>query len=268
MNLVVNAAEAFGERDGTIRVSASMQSVNGVQALRAKTNLVHGKYVCLEISDDGSGMTKEVQNRIFDPFFTTKIEGRGFGLAAVQRIVRTHSGAISVASTPGVGTTFEILLPCDEQYRERVPAPHERAAEISEPCDVAILIVEDEETLRVSVARMLRKRGFTVLEAADGNAAVNLIAAKGSEIGVLLLDLMLPGKSSLEILESLQQVRSDAKVILTSAFGWETVDGHLRALRHDTFIRKPYQVDELITLVRNAILPLTTRSGQPQSVGA
>jgi CheY-like chemotaxis protein len=116
---------------------------------------------------------------------------------------------------------------------------------------------------------MLRKRGFAVLEAEDGDVAVSLIRSQGADISVLLLDLTLPGKSSLEVLEQLHQTRPDAKVILTSAFELQSVDGRLRALRHDTFLRKPYQVDELITLVRKAILPISANTvGQGQSAGA
>jgi nitrogen-specific signal transduction histidine kinase/ActR/RegA family two-component response regulator len=267
MNLVLNAAEALGDRQGTVLFAARRKFLTGTHTSPG-ANLPGGEYVRLEISDNGLGMTREVQNRIFDPFFTTKFEGRGIGLSAVQRIVLSHGGSIEVTSAPGVGTTFEILLPCTEASDDAIPPPDERAG-ISQPRKVSILVVEDEETLRVSVSQMLRKRGFAVLEAEDGDVAVSLIRSQGADISVLLLDLTLPGKSSLEVLEQLQQTRPDAKVILTSAFELQSVDGRLRALRHDTFLRKPYQVDELITLVRKAILPISANTvGQGQSAGA
>jgi PAS domain S-box-containing protein len=259
MNLVLNAAEAVGERGGNILVSASRRQLKDAAVQAGRPNLADGEYVCLEIMDNGQGMTEEVQRRIFDPFFTTKLEGRGLGLSAVQRIVDGHLGTISVSSTPGVGTAFEILLPRDQTSALPQPAGTENPSELTTPGSAAVLIVEDEETLRMSVSHMLRKRGFTVLEAADGNRAIELIRSEGSEVDVLLLDLSLPGKSSLDVLEELQRARPDAKVILTSAFGWENVDGRLRTLRYDTFIRKPYRISELTSLVRNAILPLTTR---------
>jgi PAS domain S-box-containing protein len=267
MNLVLNAAEALGDRQGTVLFAARRKFLTGTHTSPG-ANLPGGEYVRLEISDNGLGMTREVQNRIFDPFFTTKFEGRGIGLSAVQRIVLSHGGSIEVTSAPGVGTTFEILLPCTEASDDAIPPPDERAG-ISQPRKVSILVVEDEETLRVSVSQMLRKRGFAVLEAEDGDVAVSLIRSQGADISVLLLDLTLPGKSSLEVLEQLHQTRPDAKVILTSAFELQSVDGRLRALRHDTFLRKPYQVDELITLVRKAILPISANTvGQGQSAGA
>jgi two-component system cell cycle sensor histidine kinase/response regulator CckA len=270
MNLVLNAAEALGGREGNIQVATRVQIIKGKQTLQSRAGLAEGAYLVLTISDDGCGMTEEVQRRIFDPFFTTKIAGRGLGLHAVHQIIKSHAGSISVASTPGVGTTFEIRLPCGEQPKQATGIS-DRAPDISEPSGIAILIVEDEETLRVSVSHLLRKHGFTVLEAPDGDAAVEVISSRGSEIGVLLLDLMLPGQSSIKILECLQHFSPDAKVILTSAIGWEVLDGRLRALGHDTFIRKPYQVQKLIALIRNAITPLvgaTSSNGHGQSAGA
>jgi PleD family two-component response regulator len=130
--------------------------------------------------------------------------------------VRSHAGSIDVNSAPGRGTRFEILLPCAGAAEVRIPAP----PPLIEPLRTekgSILIVEDEDTLRYSVSRMLRKRGFSVLEAGDGDLAVNLIRARDEEIAVVLLDLTLPGKSSLEVFEELQRTRPGVKVILTSA---------------------------------------------------
>jgi DNA-binding response OmpR family regulator len=173
--------------------------------------------------------------------------------------VRSHGGSIDVTSAPGKGTRFEILLPCAGAVEVRLPVPAPRP----EPLRMekgSILIVEDEDTLRYSVSRMLRKRGFSVLEAGDGDLAVNLIRAQDEEIAVVLLDLTLPGKSSLEVFEELQRTRPGVKVILTSAYGREGVSGSLRALRHESFIRKPYHLSELVSVVRSALLPVDANS--------
>jgi CheY-like chemotaxis protein len=265
MNLVLNAEEAFGERTGTIEIRAWRERLGGVYAVPGRATLSDGEYICMEISDTGLGMTEEIQSRIFDPSFSTKIQGRGLGLATVQRIVRDHRGVINVNSTPGVGTRFEILLPCAAASEVAAPQLID-PSRTPQKNTVSILIIEDEETLRVSVSKMLRRRGFSVLEAPDGDFAVNLIRTQGKAIEVVLLDLTLPGKPSLEILEELQRSRPDAKVILTSAYGWEGVGGRLRALHHE-FIRKPYQVSELVSLVRNAILPLETGSAKRAQSG-
>jgi DNA-binding response OmpR family regulator len=118
--------------------------------------------------------------------------------------------------------------------------------------------VEDEDTLRLSVSEMLRKRGFSVLEAGNGNMAVDLIRAQKEDIAVVLLDLTVPGKSSQEVFEELRRTRPDVKVILTSAHGRDRVDSLLRGLHHESFIRKPYHLGELVSVVREALAPAGT----------
>jgi PAS domain S-box-containing protein len=109
MNLVINASQAIGERDGEIRVGTALATATSTIDA---PDLAEGEYVQLEVSDTGSGMTEATRVKIFDPFFSTKATGRGLGLAVVQGIVRAHGGAINLASTPGQGTTFQVLLPC------------------------------------------------------------------------------------------------------------------------------------------------------------
>ena len=113
MNLVTNASEAIGDRDGVIRVTTGRLGVgSGSNPLEAVKNLPEGDYVWLEVSDTGCGMTPETQRRAFDPFFTTKFAGRGMGLAMVQRIVRGLGGVIHVVSSPGNGSSIQVVLPC------------------------------------------------------------------------------------------------------------------------------------------------------------
>jgi PAS domain S-box-containing protein len=123
MNLMLNASDAIGNQPGEIRVSTRLLRVGREDHAVNGTNLAEGEYIRLQVSDTGSGMTREVQARIFDPFFTTKQAGRGLGLAVVQGIVRSHGGAIKVRSQPARGTTFEILLPCAVEE-----VKHERSA--------------------------------------------------------------------------------------------------------------------------------------------
>ena len=176
MNLITNASEALGEQEGVISVTVTqVQSGPSDSA----PNLSRGDYVRLEVSDTGCGMTEEIQSKIFDPFFTTKFAGRGMGLAAVKGIVRSHGGAINVVSAPGQGSRFEILLPCSsEPAREgHDKAVSSAAGEVASFAGT-VLVVEDEDTLRLAVSKMLRRKGFTVIEAADGKAGVDLFRAK------------------------------------------------------------------------------------------
>ena len=117
----------------------------------------------------------------------------------------------------------------------------------------AILVVEDEDTLRTSVSKILRKRGFSVIEAADGNLALELIRAKVGEFSVVLLDLNLPGKSSHEVLEELRRARPGVKVILTSAYARDSLNAEMEGLGDGSFIRKPYHLSELVGAVREAL---------------
>jgi signal transduction histidine kinase/FixJ family two-component response regulator len=117
MNLILNAGEAIGDQGGAISITGKC-GCSYARGSRREAPNSDGGYICLEISDTGTGMTQEILERIFDPFFSTKVAGRGFGLAAVQTIVRSHGGTIQVASTPGQGTTFQVLLPSET----RLPA--------------------------------------------------------------------------------------------------------------------------------------------------
>jgi PAS domain S-box-containing protein len=244
MNLVINASEAIGERDGVIRVTTALVQVN--QELRSAVRLPEGDYVRLEVSDTGSGMSSEVQARIFDPYFTTKSAGRGLGLAIMQRIVRGHGGAINVTSTPGQGTTFQVWLPCTDRKASAERLEIARTVERQLPFrEGTVLIVEDEDNLRIALAKALRRKGFAVMEAADGNAAMDLVRGQRDDIDVILLDVTLPGISSREIFEEAQR-GGKLKVILMSAYSKDTVNTSFSRLRIDRFIRKPFRLDDLV----------------------
>ena len=164
-------------------------------------DLAEGDYVELEVSDTGSGMSHEIQARIFDPFFSTKSAGRGLGLPVIHGIVRSLRGAIRVESEVGKGTTFQILLPSNGNAalvtRDTVAGNEQ---ELHRSSEATVLVVEDEAPLRLAVKKMLGKAGFTVLEAADGSEAVELLRSNALRIDLLLLDMTIPGCSSQEVL--------------------------------------------------------------------
>jgi CheY-like chemotaxis protein len=253
MNLVINASEAIGEKEGVIHVATSRVTVSQGSRLNNAANLPSGEYVQLEVSDTGPGMTEEGRAKIFDPFFSTKFAGRGLGLAIVQRIVRDQGGALDVVSTPGHGATFRVLLSCASKKglgtRSTLTSS---AGEQSNAATGTMLLVEDEEVLRLAVSKALRKRGFSVLEACDGSEAMDLIRARADDIDVVLLDVTLPGISTREILEEAARIRPGLKVILTSAYGKETISSFL-GLRVERFIRKPFQLAELVDELQNAL---------------
>jgi two-component system, cell cycle sensor histidine kinase and response regulator CckA len=255
MNLISNASEAIGEREGTIVVTTQVVRVGRETPLAADANLPEGDYVMLGVSDTGCGMTPEVRSRIFDPFFTTKVSGRGLGLAVTQGIIRNHGGRIHVVSSPDQGTTFQVLLPfvVRDRSRESPNATAQAAADHSPPPTQTILVVEDEDMLRGAVSKALRRQGFSVVEAHDGSTAIAMIGASKGKFDALLLDVTLPGMSSREVLESARRAHPDVKVILTSAYSKETVDPDFAGLGVEHFIRKPFGLRDLFSLLQNAL---------------
>jgi len=253
MNLVTNASDAIEGRDGLIRVSTSRVKV-GRDSAAISERLADGDYLQLEVSDTGRGMSLETQAKVFDPFFTTKSAGHGLGLAVVQGIVRGLGGSIDLMSAPGKGATFQILLPFAETAD---PATSDAVFGIEEPIRPSqprtVLLVEDEFPLRQAVGEMLRHRGFKVFEAGDGFSAISLLRANVGKIDLILLDLTIPGASSPEVVAEAAQVRPDIRVILTSAYSQEMTKGAVSAPQVRSFIRKPFQLGDLVKTLENAL---------------
>jgi PAS domain S-box-containing protein len=255
MNLVTNASEALGDKDGAISVTLAQVRPQTDSIMDQVPALPGGDLLQLEVSDTGCGMSQELQAGIFDPFFTTKSSGRGLGLSAVQGIIRRHGGTIRVESAPGAGSRFEILLPSMTQAEAEEPTI---AAPVSPGGNGSfrgtVLIVDDEDMLRVAVSKMLAKKGIGVFETGDGRKAVELFRTHSAKIDVVLLDVTLPGMSGPEVLAELRKLRPDVKVILTTAYGR---DRALAAMGDDQsypYVRKPYKITDLITLLHTVCL--------------
>jgi two-component system, cell cycle sensor histidine kinase and response regulator CckA len=240
MNLVINASQALGDRDGVIHV---------------KTSLVEGScdYIRLEVSDTGCGMTQEEKAKAFDPFYTTKSRGHGLGLAVVQGIVHSHNAAINVSSTVGKGTTFEVLFRRDGTRPEITsPVTFDASAKAAGPDPATILFVEDEDPLRTATATALQKRGFSVISAADGPTALALFRAQAEEIGVVVLDLRLPGLPGQEVFRQIRAIKPKMKVMVTSAYDVKVAD----ALSDNCtlrFLQKPYRFSDLFAELHEAL---------------
>jgi two-component system, cell cycle sensor histidine kinase and response regulator CckA len=243
MNLITNASEALGENGGTISIT--------LRQVRSGSE----EHLLLEVSDTGCGMTEETQARIFDPFFTTKFAGRGLGLAAVRGIIRSHGGTINVVSAPREGSRFEILLRCSgEPASERREVAGSVRVDGAEKLSATVLLVEDEDALREAVSKMLRREGAIVIEAADGQTAVNLFRARAREIDIVLLDVTLPGISGQEVLRELRRIQSGVKVIVTSAYSQDWARTTIGGNEPWLYIRKPYRFGELMDLVQKVCL--------------
>jgi PAS domain S-box-containing protein len=258
LNLITNASEALGGAEGDVSIILERVYSDGGQS--SERTLIH--HLRLVVCDTGSGMSEAVQARIFDPFYSTKGAGRGLGLASVQGIVRSHGGKISVMSAPGLGSRFEILMPC-------LPGPElgngngqPSSGPRFESSGQTILLVDDEEILRRAVATMLRKRGFSVLEAGEGRAAVELFRAHAARVAVILLDLTLPGLSGREVLAELKGILTSINVIVTSAYGRELAMAEMGGDYSLPYLRKPYAINELLCVIREAC---TNEPGRPSA---
>ncbi len=251
MNLITNASEALEERGGEISVALTHIHPTPPRYAGMAAEVTEIDHVRLTISDAGSGMADDIRARIFDPFFTTKFAGRGLGLAAVRGIIRDHGGAINVFSIPGEGSRFEVLLPCTAQTAAGSSrALSATAAGPSPDSEGTVLVVEDEHELRLAVSKMLRRVGFTVLEASDGHAGVDLFRANAQRIDVVLLDLTLPGRTGREVLEEIRRLRPGVNVILTTAYSYETAIKTVGSQGSWRYLRKPYRINEVTELLR------------------
>ena len=239
MNLVLNASEAIGEGHGVITIRTAMANASA-------SRLGTSGAVQLEVTDTGCGMTMDTQARIFDPFFTTKSPGHGLGLSIVQGIVRRLCGSIRVDSEQASGTTFRISFSTSEDR----PALESSASSHPALERGHVLVVEDEPTLRLACTTMLRRRGYSVLEAADGTEAIAIIQKHKDAIRLLLLDVILPGASSREVCAEARRVLPSAKVVVTSAYSHNSINSSFGEKQVDAFLRKPYQIAELFDVVR------------------
>src|SRR5262249_19543224 len=148
------------------------------------------EYVRLEVADTGRGMTKEAKGKIFDPFFTTKPAGHGLGLAVVQGIVRSHGGEINVTSVQGFGTTFEVLLPYVGNFAVSPSASEATVGRGAQAASLGtILLVEEDETFRISIGKALRRKGYAILAAAEGITALDVFRTRLLDVGAIVLSV-------------------------------------------------------------------------------
>jgi CheY-like chemotaxis protein len=250
MNLLTNASEAVGDEVGTVTIRTGAVILGGgpIPGMVLDQALARGRYVFLEVQDTGCGMTAETRARIFDPFFTTKSTGRGLGLAAVLGIVRAHRGTITVASVPGQGSTFRVLLPSTERQ------PTEAVASPGQPREKAwrgtgkVLVVDDDDMLRRMMTMMLEGAGLKVVTAVDGREAIDVFRREAGEVALILLDLTMPTMSGAEALAELRAIRPDIRVILTSGYNeGDVVEGA------DDFLHKPFTQKLLLEKVRKGL---------------
>ncbi len=242
MNLVMNAAEALPASGGDIsaRTRLVLADADLFAACVLQPALATGPYVCLEVSDTGSGMSAETIAKIFEPFFTTKFTGRGLGLAAVLGIVRGHKGALRVVSQPGSGTSFFLYLPASAE----LPPAAAPTSPAPAPAGARILLVEDETTVRETARLILESFGYEVDAAEDGLAGVACFRRDPARPDLALLDLTMPGLSGQEVFAALRAERPDLPVLFMSGYS-ESDAAELLAAPRTGFLAKPFTLEAL-----------------------
>jgi PAS domain S-box-containing protein len=253
MNLVINASDAIGEGNGTIRVTTGSMHADDdfLRGTYPARDLPAGQYIFLEVTDSGAGMTPETLARIFDPFFTTKFTGRGLGLAAVLGILRGHGGALKVDTAPGMGSTFRLLLPVVSGRVGRItPAP------IATPKwrgEGTVLLVDDEEIVRNTTRRVLEKFGFEVVLAANGREALARLDERQGGFALTLLDLTMPELSGEQALRLMRARWPGLKVLVMSGYSEHEVADRLDNGGSSGFIQKPFSAGDLRNKLRELL---------------
>jgi PAS domain S-box-containing protein len=244
MSLLVNAVEAIGDRPrGSIFLSVEDTEIaaEAARSSYAGFELMPGSYVRLQCSDSGPGLDPEAQAHLFDPFYTTKFQGRGLGLAAALGITRMHGGAINARSGPDSGTTIDVVLPVSGKAMPR-----------EEPARRMALVVDDEELVRSLTSKILEALGYTVVQAENGKQAVEIAQRLTEQLGLVVLDLAMPGQDGAATVPPLRERLPEAGIILMTGVVSPDIEGEPWSKHRVVELRKPFTFDQLAQAVETA----------------
>lgn len=251
MNLILNARDAMPSGGSLVVTTNNIELDESYASMHSEAHV--GKYVLLAVCDTGCGMDKETLARVFEPFFTTKEadKGTGLGLATVYGIVKQCNGHIDVYSEPGLGTTFKIYLPvngADESaaHQPQVVTEARRGSEV-------ILLVEDEAGVRSLAAQILISNGYHVLEAGNGQEALDAIEQSTQEIQLIITDVVMPGMGGRQLVERIRNRLPDAKVLFMSGYTEDAIVRHGILSSEAEFLQKPFTAAALKTKVREIL---------------
>lgn len=253
INLAMNACDAMPE-GGKLTLETAIASP--AKGQRGDVPPGEKSFIKLSVSDTGTGIDLETQNKIFDPFFTTKEAGKGTGLGlyVVHSIISNHGGYINLYSEPQQGTRFNIYLPAAKDAVEEA---------LPEPADIrgteTILIIDDEHDVRELCKDMLVPLGYTVLLADSGSAGINLYREKRDEIHLVILDMIMPKMGGNDVFRSLTTINKDVIVLLYSGYNHSNFAGINELLQNGAagFFQKPFSTQDIGIAIRNALAPQT-----------
>lgn len=254
MNLVINASEAIGDLEGEIRVVLSTVKIRaGRPEKDAFGNTIPpGWYVCLEVTDNGSGMDDETMRRIFEPFYTTKFAGRGLGMSAIIGIVKGHGGALQLFSRQGYGSIFKIFFPV--QLSEAVRDNSTLTGTMSSwQGSGTILLVDDEEKVLFVMKLMLENLGFAVIAAVNGKEALDLYQEHDDEITLVVTDVGMPIMDGYQLFQELKILNPGLPIIIASGFGNSIISSQIPREDIAGFIDKPYDFDKVKGVLKDVL---------------
>jgi PAS domain S-box-containing protein len=251
INLAFNARDAMSA-GGRLEIRTTIEELESDDLQdRIGISIPAGTYAVLSVSDNGRGMNQETVNRVFEPFFTTKGvgQGTGLGLSTVYGIVKQSEGYVTVRSAEGAGTTFSIFFP------RTLPAEalDERSAVTARRGNETVLVVEDEEAVRLLASRALRESGYRTVEATHGGEALRILAERGATIDLVLTDVVMPGMGGRELQERMAALQLRKPILFMSAYTGDEVreKGLLRG--GEPYLQKPYTPAELTVQVRRIL---------------
>ena len=258
INLATNARDAMISHNngGKLTIRTARATGKDAQA-KGFAYVEDGDYMLIEMEDTGHGMPREVMDKIFQPFFTTKEAGvgTGLGLATVYGIIKQSGGYICPLSTVGKGTTFQIYLPALKA--EDIPAPVEMTQaerQASRPVDISgrgrILLIEDEDGVRAITATQLRKRGYEVSEACDGEEAMEVLEDNPGAFDLVISDVVMPGMDGPTLIREAKELLGHARVIFISGYAERDLAKQLDDDRAVSFLAKPFTSRQLAERVK------------------
>ena len=254
MNLIINASEAIGDNPGKIHVSLFKSEIKAEQGTidHGGKLIPSGWYACLEVTDNGCGMSEETKIRLFEPFFTTKFTGRGLGMSATLGIIKAHNGALQCSSQLNHGTTFKVYLPiqanetCEPVLRNGITTTQWQG-------NGTILLVEDEAQIASLAKAMLKQMGFTVIEASHGKEALELYHQHASDILLVLTDMGMPVMDGYTLFRELKNINPELPIVISSGFGDTVVTMRIPSEEIAGLISKPYRFDQLRDVMKKVI---------------
>ena len=248
MNLFINAADAM-PGGGDLFLKTLNVTHEDIRDKPYKPR--SGDYILLKVSDTGTGMGQKVMDRIFEPFFTTKDLGRGsgLGLASVYGIIKGHDGYIDVESEKGLGAIFSIYLPASEKSIQKTLEIPERIMEGNEN----ILLVDDEALVINVGVQLLKKLGYTVLEAQSGREAIKIFMEDNHAIDMVILDMVMPDMSGGEVYDRIKRIDSNVKVLLSSGYSIDGQAAEILKRGCEGFIQKPYSMEDFSKKIREVL---------------